>query len=158
MSPIIRPFREADHAEVMELWCRAWEATVPGLDFRAQWPVILAQWDALLADGGRAFVADDHPLIRGFVVLGRDSDRLDQIALAPEAFGSGLGSQLIGFAKAQAVESLALTVNSFNRRAIRFYERQGFLRTGESVDEPSGLPVLHYVWWRSHHSGKLRHR
>ena len=41
---------------------------------------------------------------------------------------------------------LELHVNLDNPRAIRFYEREGFVKIGEGVSERSGLTILHYRW------------
>ena len=41
---------------------------------------------------------------------------------------------------------LDLKVNADNARAIRFYEKQGFVDAGETVNEISGAPVRLMRW------------
>ena len=41
---------------------------------------------------------------------------------------------------------LDLKVNADNARAIRFYEKQGFVDVGEAINEISGAPVRLMRW------------
>jgi hypothetical protein len=66
---------------------------------------------------------------------------LDQIAVAPEAWGSPAARVLLGAAKAIAPSGLDLRVTHDNARAIRFYEKHGFAVSGEEVNPRSGAPI-----------------
>lgn len=66
--------------------------------------------------------------------------------VAPEDWGSGVAKRLMNEAKRISPECILLEVNQGNARAIRFYERAGFERTGEGVNPFSGLPIWHYAW------------
>lgn len=143
---VIRPVRPEDEPALMELWCSAWEGVVPGLDLRAQWDTMLAQWAGLMAAGAVAHVAELGGRPAGLLVLDAGRRRLEQLAVAPALGRRGVGSALVAFAQGQAAGDLALSVNTFNRGAARLYERAGFRRTGETVDADSGLPVWTYAW------------
>ena len=64
---------------------------------------------------------------------------LDQLAVAPEAKGSGAASLLLTEARRLSPGSLTLDVNQDNSRALRFYEREGFERIAEGINPHSGL-------------------
>jgi putative acetyltransferase len=71
---------------------------------------------------------------------------LDQIVVAPEAWGSGLAQTLLTQAKQISPRGLVLLVNKDNARAIRFYEKHGFSYAGEDINPVSGRPVNRMSW------------
>ena len=62
----------------------------------------------------------------GFVTVDPATLYLDQIVVAPEAWGCGVAAALIAEAKRISPHGLDLHVNTDNARAIRFYEKHGF--------------------------------
>jgi len=82
----------------------------------------------------------------GFVTVDPATGYLDQLVVAPEAWGAKLADVLIVAAKEIAPAGLDLHVNQDNRRAIRFYERQGFTVSGKDVNALSGKPVFRMSW------------
>ena len=81
----------------------------------------------------------------GFVTIDTGG-YLDQLVVAPEEWGSDLGDTLIAKAKAMSPHAVTLLVNADNSRAIRFYERNGFIRTHEDVNPVSGRKVYGMKW------------
>ena len=75
----------------------------------------------------------------GFVTVDPSTFDLDQIVVAPEAWGSGVAAALMAEAKRISPDGLDLHVNNDNARAIRFYEKHGFvhLRRGASIGAPA---------------------
>ena len=118
----------------------------PDIDFAARWPDMAARWRRMVEGGAEMHVALRGGRLAGFIVVDPGQGYLDQIAVAPEARGLRIGRALIALAKARAPQGLALHVNVTNSPAIRFYEREGFARTGEAVNPRSGLPVHKYEW------------
>jgi putative acetyltransferase len=53
---------------------------------------------------------------------------------------------LVDEAKRRSPAGIRLLVNTDNARAIRFYERNGFVQAGEDVNPTSGRPVLRMEW------------
>jgi putative acetyltransferase len=53
---------------------------------------------------------------------------------------------LIDEAKRRSPTHITLFVNKDNARAIRFYQRCGFVDAGEDVNPTSGRPVLKMEW------------
>jgi putative acetyltransferase len=84
--------------------------------------------------------------IVGFVTLNAATGWLDQLAVAPAAKGAGAAERLIEEAKRLSPRLLALDVNVDNPRALRFYEKEGFVTIGEGVNPMSGLKTLRLVW------------
>ena len=83
----------------------------------------------------------------GFVTVDPNTGYLDQIVVAPEAWGSDVADSADGgSAAASRRRGLDLKVNADNARAIRFYEKQGFVDAGETVNEISGAPVRLMRW------------
>ena len=91
-------------------------------------------------------VAEADGRIVGFVTVDRKTGYLDQIVVAPEAWGSDVATMLMDEARRISPSGLDLKVNADNARAIRFYEKQGFVDAGETVNEISGAPVRLMRW------------
>jgi putative acetyltransferase len=66
--------------------------------------------------------------------------------VSPACWGSDLGNALVDDAKRLSPDRITLLVNTDNVRAIRFYERNGFVHAGEDVNPTSGRPVLKMEW------------
>jgi putative acetyltransferase len=82
----------------------------------------------------------------GFVTVDPRTFDLDQLVVAPEAWGQGVAAALLAEAKRISPAGLDLHVNTDNLRAIRFYERQGFIISGEALNWRSGAQVHKMVW------------
>ena len=89
-------------------------------------------------------VADRAGAALGFAIL--EGELLHQLVVAPDAKGSGAATALVAAAKARAPQGLVLEVNQGNPRAVRFYLREGFRRTGEGRNAGSGLATWHMRW------------
>lgn len=144
----LRRYAVADEDTVIELWRRTWQAAYPHIDFAARLSWWRRRWReeivpsaeivlALAAGGG----------VIGFVTVDRQTRYLDQIVVAPEQWGSGSAALLIAEAKSVSPSGLDLDVNTDNHRAIRFYEKQGFVISGAGTNPISGKPV-HRMRWR----------
>lgn len=81
--------------------------------------------------GQEVLVAEGDGRIAGFLSL--EGDLVSNLYVRPEAQSGGLGAALLAAAKARRPDGLRLWVFEPNRRAIRFYEREGF-RTLERTD------------------------
>ena len=90
----------------------------------------------------------DGDVLNGIIAF-RDG-RIDQLYVLPDAQGRGLGTELLGVAKA-AFEYLQVWTFQRNAEARRFYESRGF----ELVEETDGArneekePDARYVWTRT---------
>ena len=152
----LRPYAAADEAAAIELWRRTWQAAYPRLDFSARLAWWRERWRSELVPVAAITIAergDESGDMLGFVTVDRSTGYLDQIVVAPEAWGSPLATALIEDAKQSSPNGLDLLVNQDNARAVRFYEKQGFVVAGADVNPISGAP-LHKMSWRPRHPGK----
>ena len=142
----VRPLAAGDMPVVLDLWVEAWAATLPQIDFAARRDWLAARLDALARAGARLIVAELDARPAGLLTLDPATGEIDQLAVAREAWGTGVADALLAEARRLSPDGLSLTVNADNPRAIRFYERQGFVRTGTGVNPASGLPVITMRW------------
>lgn len=138
--------RGADVAALADLWVAAWQAVMPQIDFAARRSWLIRCVADVEAQGGTTVCAyDAKGEVAGFFLLDLSRAYLEQIAIAPLLFGSGLARLLIGEAQRLCPDGLTLDVNADNLRALRFYEKAGFQRGEAGVNPASGLAT-----WRMH--------
>ena len=85
---------------------------------------------------------------RAVAVMSMAVGVLDQLYVAPDRLGRGIGRRLLELAKRRSPEGLALYTFQVNDRARRFYERNGFVvdAYGDGSGNEEGQPDVHYVW------------
>ncbi len=143
----VAPPDRSHEGALIDLWVESWSEVYAGIDFaarRAWFAGHMADW---MAQGGirlGAFEADGA--LAGFVLHNASDGHLDQLCVRRDLKGRGVASALMAEVKRLSPAGVHLTVNATNIRAIRFYEREGFRKTGEGVNPTSGLPVFHYRW------------
>jgi len=142
----IRAYRDDDLKAAIALWLRAWQAAMPEIDFSVRLTWWRERWTRELVPNNTIRIAERDGQIAGFVVIDPGSGYLDQIAVAPEDWGTGVAKRLMDEAKRISPARISLEVNQENARAIRFYERAGFERTGEGINPLSGRPTWRYAW------------
>lgn len=147
---ILRPYAPADEDEAIALWLKTWQATYPQFDFAARLSWWRARWKSEVLASARITIAQTQSpaaAMIGFVTVDPVSLYLDQLVVAPEFWGAGVGQALIGDAKRISPAGLELDVNTDNARAIAFYGKCGFVVTGGGINAFSGRPV-HRMSWR----------
>ncbi len=142
-----RAIGEADLAELADLWVAIWRLTLPEIDFESRRGWFIGHIRGLIAGGADGFVAceaDDRAL--GFAVLDRRSGYLDQISVREDAQGTPVARDVMAEVKRRSPGVVTLSVNQDNPRAIRFYEREGFVIVSEGVNPKSGLRTWGMRW------------
>jgi putative acetyltransferase len=146
---MLRAITPDDLPGLLDMWVASWSEAMPQIDFEARRGSFTQILSDLSADGYHLLgTFNGIGAMVGFVALKPETGHLDQICVAADQKGSGHALVLLNAAKSLGPGVLTLTVNQANPRAIRFYERNGFVRTGEGVNPRSGLPVSHYRWQR----------
>jgi putative acetyltransferase len=143
----LRDFAEADLVALIDLWVAAWRDTGFAIDFdaRREW---LGNHLRALRDQGAGIVVGLDPAgaPAGFVTIHPKTGALDQLCIAPREQGSGLARALLDEAKRRSPGAVELEVNEANARALRFYEREGFVFVSRGSSALSGLPTLKMRW------------
>ena len=141
----LRQYRTEDEEAAIALWQKTWQQAYPSIDFAARMAWWRARWRNELVPNARILVAEHSGELIGFVTID-STGYLDQLVVATDHWGSKLASALVSEAKRLSPDGIALLVNTDNARAIRFYERNGFVHDGEDVNPTSGRPVLKMAW------------
>ena len=141
----LRPYRAEDEEAAIALWHRTWQQAYPQIDFAARLGWWRERWNNDLVPKAKIVVAEHDDALAGFVTIDGEG-YLDQLVVAPELWGSDAARLLVDEAKRLSPEHVALLVNKDNARAIRFYERNGFIHAGEDVNPTSSRPVLRMEW------------
>jgi putative acetyltransferase len=145
MSASLRPIVESDMPELVDLWVESWRDTMPAIDFEAR---RLAFTDLMQTHRQNGYRIEGLFIdgLQGFIAVHPKTGDLDQICVGVLAKGTSVALDLLNRAKDISPALLTLTVNAANPRAIRFYEREGFERTGEGINPQSGLAIHYYRW------------
>ena len=141
----LRPYRVEDEDVSIEVWRQTWQQAYPSIDFAARVAWWRERWRNELVPNAQIIVAEQASALIGFVTID-DKGYLDQLVVSPDHWGSELANALVAEAKRLSPAGVTLLVNKDNSRAIRFYERNGFVHAGEDVNPTSGRPVLKMEW------------
>ena len=94
------------------------------------------------------WVADDGGRVVAMMVIAHGS--LEQLYVAPDRLGAGIGGRLVDLAKERSPEGLTLWTFQVNERARGFYERHGFVavETTDGRANQERQPDVRYEWRR----------
>jgi len=137
---MIRPFEPPDMDAVLDIWLRASVSAHSFID-RTYWE---KQTDAMrrhYLPSARTFVCEDEATgrIAGFVSC--IGNFIAALFVDPDRQGTGIGKRLLEHARTR-YGSLRLNVYTENRKAIRFYIRQGFRIVRRQNDPDTGHEEL----------------
>jgi putative acetyltransferase len=145
-SLTLRLYEATDEDAAIALWQRTWQQHYPQIDFAARVAWWRERWRSELVPVATIMLAERDGVLMGLVTVDRKTRYLDQIVVAPEAWGSEIAAALLAEARRLSPDGLDLKVNADNARAIRFYEKHGFVISGHEVNERSGAPVNVMSW------------
>jgi putative acetyltransferase len=141
----LRPYRIEDEDAAIALWHETWQQAYPTIDFAARVAWWRERWRGELVPKAAIVVAEQEAALIGFVTIDA-SGYLDQLVVDPDHWGSDIAAALVNEAKLLSPDGITLLVNTDNVRAIRFYQRNGFVGAGEDINPTSGRPVLKMAW------------
>lgn len=146
-----RPAAQADLPAIAALQIRSWQTAyrglVPDAYLADQVPGLLqAHWARMPGPDWRIETAWRNETLLGFVALDLAHDGgpyVDNLHVAPEAHGAGIGRALMACAAGHALPhgTVWLTVLDGNAPARAFYEKLGGTLGAPEPDEMAGLTV-----------------
>lgn len=138
---MIRKFRNEDLEQIMQLWL---QSNVQAHSFieKTYWKSHYSEVRKMMPEA-EIYVFDSGEGILGFI--GLQEDYIAGIFTEENNRGRGIGKHLLQCAK-QNHSSLSLHVYLKNERAVRFYEREGFMIAGEQSDEETGEQQYVMEW------------
>src|SRR5258708_1772744 len=142
----LRRYTPADEAAAIELWRRTWQIAYPKIDFNDRVDWWRQRWREEIVPAATIAVAEADGKMLGFVTVDPRTFDIDQTVVAPEAWGLGVAAALIAEAKRISPAGLDLHVNKDNVRAIRFYEKRGFVISGEALNWRPAAPLPTLTW------------
>lgn len=89
------------------------------------------------------YVYEEKNSLLGFV--GMDGTYIAGIFVSNKAQSKGIGKQLLDYVKGFK-EKLTLSVYQKNARAVKFYQREGFMIQSECIDENTGEAEYNMEW------------
>jgi ribosomal protein S18 acetylase RimI-like enzyme len=145
-SPIVRPARIDEYDDIARVWMESWVST--GLEDAS--PFLLANLRARvrreIENGWSLFVADDRGTLAAMLALHLPERYLDQLFVAPQYQGNGLGRELLSFTRTHLPGDIWLRCVRENEKAWRWYEREGFVFEKEQVEPMTGFVMKYYRW------------
>lgn len=138
---MIRAFAEKDLSATMQIWL---EANIAAHHFipLAYWTEHYEMVKSLLPQAD-VYVYEEEQQIGGFI--GLSGDYIEGIFVREGVRSKGIGKQLLAHAK-RLKPRLRLSVYQQNTRAIRFYQREGFVIQSESMDDATQQKEYEMVW------------
>jgi ribosomal protein S18 acetylase RimI-like enzyme len=151
---IIRPARSIEHDQVARVWMDSWVST--GLEDAsdALLEKLRVRVPMKVEKGWSLYVADDNGKLAAMLALHLPDRYLDQLFVAPEYQGDGLGRRLLAFTRQHLPDEIWLRCVRENEKAWRWYEREGFVFEKEQVEPAMGRVMKYYRWRKSATAGR----
>jgi ribosomal protein S18 acetylase RimI-like enzyme len=145
-QPIIRPARADEYDAVARVWMNSWVST--GLEAASNFLLAKLRARVLIEieKGWSLFVADDDGQLAAMLALHLPKLYLDQLFVAPEYQGKGLGRSLLAYARQRLPDEIELRCVRENDKAWRWYEREDFVFEKEAVEPMTGFVMKYYRW------------
>jgi pimeloyl-ACP methyl ester carboxylesterase/GNAT superfamily N-acetyltransferase len=145
-SPRLRRATPEDGDAIADVWLASWRATFP---FEPGHPDDdVRRWITTeLVPRNETWVANDDS-DRPVALLVLSDSMVEQLYVAPEWIGTGLGHRLITMAKSRRSAGLDLYCFRVNDRARAFYEAHGFtaIAWGDGSGNEERQPDIRYAW------------
>ncbi len=148
MSIVIRLAREDEFDDVARLWLDSHVSTGLATAADAIFDELRARIPVEIANGWQLYVAELDGRVAAMLAFRTRDNYLDQLFVAPEHHRKGIGKTLLAFARRHLPDEILLRTAVGNRRAVAWYEREGFVRENEVMQDGWSGPRVYYRWKR----------
>ncbi|BAZ36644.1 GCN5-related N-acetyltransferase (plasmid) [Calothrix sp. NIES-4101] len=140
---MIRAYQDTDLDDVINIWYEAAKIAhsfISEASLAAQKEVIFNTYIPI----AKIWVAEENKHTVGFIAL--LNNLIGGLFVSPKSQGKGYGTQLIEYAKSTIKDTLLVEVYQENYKAQKFYQKCGFIWTGERLDENTNFLLLRLTW------------
>jgi GNAT superfamily N-acetyltransferase len=140
----ITPYHSGMRRALAELWYSSWAEAMPAYAHMASVDYLDERLGSDVGQKWLIFVARDRDRLLGFAALDMEEASLEQLFIATEHQGQGIGGALLRLAKAKLPHGMTLKALDIPRTR-QFYERNGFWREGTFL-HAFGNEMIVYRW------------
>lgn len=141
-----RPLVESDYDALASLWWKSWRSTGLTVAQGATEKALRRRIDDEIQSGWDVTLALLNGQLAGLLALKLRSATLDQLFIAPDLQGRGIGQKLLHVAKQKMPAGFSLRTAVENVSACRFYEKVGLTRAGVTIHPVLGRALVTYCW------------
>ncbi|MFF0360587.1 GNAT family N-acetyltransferase [Streptomyces sp. NA02536] len=144
---LLRRALASDAEAAAAVWLRSFAAALPGVVRPRSDDEVRAYFRHVLVPARDTWLAEAAGgAVTGVMVL--EGEELEQLYLAPEWRGRGIGDRFVALAKERSPGGLTLWTFQVNGPAHRFYERHGFtaVEWTDGAGNEEREPDVRYVW------------
>ncbi|MEI9885274.1 MAG: GNAT family N-acetyltransferase [Rhizomicrobium sp.] len=146
---VIRPAHEDEFDAVARVWLDSHVSTGLAVASDASLAELRARIPIEIANGWQLYVAELDGEIAAMLAFRMRDTYLDQLFVAPAHQGKGIGKKLLAFTRQHLPDEILLRTAVKNHRAIAWYEREGFVRENEVMQDGWSGPRVYYRWKRA---------
>ncbi len=145
---VIRPARTDEYDAVARVWMDSHVSTGLATGSDATFAELRARIPLEIAKGWQLYVAEMAGEIAAMLAFRMSDNYLDQVFVAPEHQGKGIGKALLAFTRQHLPDEILLRTAVANTKAIAWYEREGFVRENVVMQDGWSGPRVYYRWRR----------
>jgi GNAT superfamily N-acetyltransferase len=145
----IRRATDADATAVADVYLASFKHALPSVKHGHPDHEIYGYIADVIGRSGECWVAVDGEAVVAMMFL--KPGWVDQLYVAPDRLGEGIGRSLLDLAKERSTTDIQLWTFQVNKRARRFYERNGFeaLEMTDGAGNEEHEPDVRYLWRRA---------
>lgn len=148
MERTIRQYTETDKQAVLEIYAAAEQSSKPILTEEVQSEQRKSLEDSLKQNTEDLFLLEVDGQVIGFASFLPQTVAMSGFYIHPVSQGRGEGRYLIEYLQSQKSQ-IKLAVYKDNRKAVRFYKKNGFLKERQRKDNSSAKVYVEMVWKES---------